>query len=105
MTEKTSNSYKVNGLMNRPRLNACHCFEFKQICYNEKLRKGLAKETFLGCYFVARKKPIGREKTKPQAPAVISFGFLTCSHILSFAVNGHETINIPEIFQVVRHRQ
>ena len=48
---------------------------------------------------MARKKPIRREKpNKPQARPVC--GFVASSRVLIFAVIGHNTINIPETFQV-----
>ena len=56
-------------------------------------------EIFLECYCLAREKPIRCEKTKPQARTLISLWF--CGQfVLIFAVIGHNTINIPEIFQV-----
>ena len=57
-------------------------------------------EISLECYFPAREKPITHEKTKPQARRFLVCGFVASSHILIFAVIGHSTINIPEIFQV-----
>ena len=50
------------------------------------------------CYRAARKTPIRREKAKPQARPVC--GFVASSRGLIFAVIGHNTINIPETFQV-----
>ena len=60
----------------------------------------LAKAVFSGAlilsYCLARKKPIRCEKTKPQARTLISFLVLWPV----FTVIVHNTINIPEIFQV-----
>ena len=55
-------------------------------------------EIFLECDCVARKKPIRREKAKPQARPVC--GFVASSRVVIFALIGHNTIHIPETFQV-----
>ena len=54
-------------------------------------------------YCVAMKQQIRGEKTKPQKgkPKILVCGFEACLHILIFIVNGHFTISIPEISQVV----
>ena len=39
-------------------------------------------------------------KTEPQSRTLISLWFWASSHVLIFAVIGHNTINIPGIFQV-----
>ena len=41
-----------------------------------------------------------REKTELQARTLIILWFVASSHVMIFAVIGHNTINIPEIFQV-----
>ena len=47
------------------------------------------------------KKTIRREKTKRQARTLITVrGFVASSRVPIFAVIGHNTMNIPEIFQV-----
>ena len=52
-----------------------------------------------GMLLFAREKPIRCEKTKPQARTLISLWF--CGQfVLIFVLIGHNTINIPEIFQV-----
>ena len=55
-------------------------------------------EIFLECDCVARKKPIRREKAKPQARPVC--GFVASSRVVIFALIAHNTIHIPETFQV-----
>ena len=66
------------------------------IALTVKPGKPWTPEIFLECYCVARKKPIRREKAKPQARAVC--GFVASSRVLIFAVIGRNTINIPETF-------
>ena len=54
-------------------------------------------------WWVARKKPVRREKTKPQTATVItrSAWFWDLLHApVTFIVIGHYTIYIPEVFQV-----
>ena len=46
------------------------------------------------CYCVARKKPIRREKSKPQTATVIVCGFEDSSRVLNFMVIGHYTIDL-----------
>ena len=59
-------------------------------------------EIFLECYCVARKKPIRREKPKPLAGTLqLVCDFVTSSRALIFSEIGHNTTNIPEIFQHV----
>ena len=63
-----------------------------------KLGKPWTPEIFLECFCVARKKPIRHEKTELQARTLISLWFCGySSHVLIFAVIGHNTIKIPEI--------
>ena len=58
-------------------------------------------EIFLECYCFASKNLIRREKTQRQARTLITVcGFVASSRVLIFAVIGHNTINIPKIFQV-----
>ena len=57
-------------------------------------------EIFWKCYCLAREKPIRCEKTKLHARMLISLWFqgqFTCPDLCCV---GHNTINIPEIFQV-----
>ena len=52
---------------------------------------------------VARKKPVRREKTKPQTATVITCSVWFCDLLhapVTFIVIGHYTIYIPEVFQV-----
>ena len=58
-------------------------------------------EIFWECYCFAREKPIRCEKTKPQARMSISLWFHGQFKCLDLCfVIGHNTITIPEIFQV-----
>ena len=53
------------------------------------------------CYEKKKNKTIRHEKTKGQARTLITVcGFVANSRVMIFAVIGHNTINIPEIFQV-----
>lgn len=58
------------------------------------------QEYFWNIIVFQEKKPIKHEKTELQARSSIVCGFVASSHVLIFAVIGHNTINIPEIFQV-----
>ena len=56
------------------------------LLYHQTGRTG-TPEIFLACYCVAIKRPIRRDKTKPQARMLISLFFsVACSHVLIFAV-------------------
>ena len=66
-----------------------------------KLRKPWTPEILMECYCVARKKPIRREKTKPQTATVISFwfwGLLACPELyFDWALDNQHSWNISGV--------
>ena len=59
------------------------------------------KNKSLDCYCVARKKPIRHvRKLNCKQEHSLVCGFVGSSHVMIFPMIGHNTINIPEIFQV-----
>ena len=59
------------------------------------------RQKYLWNVIVLQEKPKRDEKTKPQTATTMSLWFwvsFACSEL--YAVIGHHTINIPEIFQV-----
>ena len=71
------------------------------IVNNSQTRKTVNTRNISGMLLCCKKKPIRPEKTKPRVRILILVcGFVASLHVLIFAVNGHNTINIPDIFQV-----
>ena len=66
-----------------------------------KLRKPWTPEILMECYCVARKKPIRREKTKPQTATVISlwfWGLLACPELyFDWALDNQHSWNISGV--------
>ena len=66
-----------------------------------KLRKPWTPEILMACYCVARKKPIRREKTKPQTATVISlwfWGLLACPELyFDWALDNKHSWNISGV--------
>ena len=77
----------------------CYCLAREKPIRCEKTKPQAKMLIFWECYCFAREKPIRCEKTKLQARLLTSLWFRGQLRVLIFAVIGHNTITIPEIFK------